>query len=319
MIDVNDFKYKQILVVFFNNGEKLSFLNDNVIIKDSENKIKHQSTCYRLFAIFIIGNTNITTGLIERSRRFGFAIALFNTYFRLYELIGAKKDSNTLLHRAQYVYESLDIARYITKNKINNQYLLINAKRGKSSEDKESLTLLAKYIKSLDNAESLSEIMGFEGIASKVYFKNFFNNINWLGRKPRIKCDYVNSLLDIGYTVLFSFIDVMLSIYGFDVYCGVMHTCFYMRKSLVCDIIEPFRSIIDQQTKKSINLKQFQESDFTCNNGRFELSWKHSPNYLSIYLNAILSRKIEIFKYVQSYYRAFMRNKPIENFPIFTI
>ena len=31
---------------------------------------------------------------------------------------------------------------------------------------------------------------------------------------------------------------------------------FYMRKSLVCDLVEPLRPIIDQQVKKSINLKK---------------------------------------------------------------
>lgn len=42
-----------------------------------------------------------------------------------------------------------------------------------------------------------------------------------------------------------------------DVYCGVLHTMFYMRKSLVCDVMEPFRAIVDEQVKKSLNLGQF--------------------------------------------------------------
>ncbi len=43
----------------------------------------------------------------------------------------------------------------------------------------------------------------------------------------------------------------MLYIYGFDVFCGVLHRQFYMRKSLVCDVIEPFRPIIDLQIRKA--------------------------------------------------------------------
>ena len=60
--------------------------------------------------------------------------------------------------------------------------------------------------------------MAYEGLASKLYFRNHFNNVLWIGRKLRIKRDYVNAVLDIGYTILFSFIDALLSCYGFDTY-----------------------------------------------------------------------------------------------------
>lgn len=58
---INDFSKKQILFAFLNLGEKLSFKNDNIIIKDKNGKVKHQSTCYRLFAVFIVGHITITT------------------------------------------------------------------------------------------------------------------------------------------------------------------------------------------------------------------------------------------------------------------
>ena len=58
--------------------------------------------------------------------------------------------------------------------------------------------------------------------------------------------------LDIGYTMLFNIVDAMLQIYGFDTYYGVFHRCFYMRKSLVCDIMEPMRPIIDYEIRKAI-------------------------------------------------------------------
>ena len=84
----------------------------------------------------------------------------------------------------------------------------------------------------------------------------YFDNVQWNGRKPRIKSDYVNVVLDIGYTMLFNIVDAMLQVYGFDTYYGVFHKCFYMRKSLVCDIMEPIRPIIDYEVRKAINLGQ---------------------------------------------------------------
>lgn len=99
-------------------------------------------------------------------------------------------------------------------------------------------------------------VMGIEGNAAKVYFPRMFDNVNWNGRKPRIKNDYINVTLDIAYTMLFNIVDAMLQVYGFDTYYGVFHKCFYMRKSLVCDLMEPMRPIVDYAIRKAINLGQ---------------------------------------------------------------
>ena len=97
MMNVNEFEKKQILFAFLNQGEKVSFSNDNIVIKDAEGKIKHQSTCYRLFAVFICGHMTVTSGLIERSHRFGFPIILMSPSLKVYEFIGGKMEGNVVL------------------------------------------------------------------------------------------------------------------------------------------------------------------------------------------------------------------------------
>ena len=76
MLNANDFGKKQIIFLFTNAGEKLSFSNDNIVVKDRDGKVKHQSTCYRLFMVCVIGNISITSGLIQRSKKFGFSICI---------------------------------------------------------------------------------------------------------------------------------------------------------------------------------------------------------------------------------------------------
>ena len=39
MLNANDFKKKQIIFLFTNEGDKLSFLNDNIIVKNKEGEI----------------------------------------------------------------------------------------------------------------------------------------------------------------------------------------------------------------------------------------------------------------------------------------
>ncbi len=204
------------------------------------------------------------------------------------------------------------------KNKILNQRTALIRLRSKTEDVRECISLLEQYSKRLENDSlNLQEIIGIEGMASKIYFPRMFSNTRWIGRKPRIKFDYINALLDIGYNALFNFIDAILQVFGFDVYCGVLHTCFYMRKSLVCDIMEPMRPIVDWQIRKSINLKQFKQEDFIQVGQQYQLEYKKSTQYLQVFLGAILDYKEEIFVYVRDYYRNFMKNSPIEAYPVF--
>ena len=95
--------------------------------------------------------------------------------------------------------------------------------------------------------------------------------MDWIGRYPRTKIDKNNLLLDMGYTFLFHFLKALLLLYGFDIYEGFYHRRFYQRKSLVCDIEEPFRAIIDEAMRKSFNLGQIKDSDFGFANGQYFL------------------------------------------------
>lgn len=317
MFTAPDFSKKQIVFVLFNEGEKLAFSNDNLVVKDSDGKIKFQCTCYRLFIVFAVGHTSITSALIQKAQKFGFFIALMTPGFRLYSLIGAGKDGNTMLHRKQYLYESLELAKHITANKMQNQKQELKNIRNKSDSVREAIASIDSYVLSLESASTLNEIMAYEGLASKVYFKNHFNNVEWHGRQPRIKRDFVNSSLDIGYTLLFTFVDALLESYGFDTYCGVMHRQFYMRKSLVCDIVEPFRVMIDHEIKKAINLKQIKEADFWVFNNQYKLKWSESSRYVKILMKPLIDNKEGIFAYIQAYYRAFMKGLPANEYPTF--
>ena len=319
MLNANDFKKKQIVFLFTNEGDKLSFLNDNIIVKNKEGGIKYQSTCYRLFMICVVGNISITSGLIQRSKKFGFSICLMTTTFKVYEILGARMEGNTLLRKHQYEYTENDIGRKIEQNKIKNQSQILKNIRGKNQIMKEGIELLDKMVVQLEQQLEYLEVMGIEGNAARVYFSRVFDNVDWKGRKPRIKNDYVNVTLDIGYTMLFNIVDAILQVYGFDTYYGVFHKCFYMRKSLVCDLMEPIRPVVDYQVRKSINLGQCKENDFEVVNNRWCLKYKSNPQYIQFLMNAILEYKDDIFLYIQQYYRFFMKRKSVSEIPVFIV
>lgn len=315
MLSLPEIKKKQIVFVLAYEGDKLSFSNDNIIVKDKEGVIKHQSTCYKLFMVIIAGNISITSGILQRAKRFGFSICLMTRTMKVYQIINASGEGNTLLRKHQYEYFGLELGKHITINKMNNQIKALKQTRARSIFDAETKNNILSYIDRIRDVDAINEIMGYEGAAARIYFERMFSNVAWNGRQPRVKSDFVNSTLDIGYNILFNYMDALLTTFGFDTYYGVLHRCFYRRKSLVCDLVEPFRPLIDLSVRKGINLNQICENDFEIINHKYVLSWKKSPKYASVLMAPIVKNKSAIFSYLQKYYRAFMKQSNVDGFP----
>ncbi len=308
---------KKIVMVFAHNSEKISFKNDNLIVCDKEGKIKTQISCYKLFAVFVVGGITLSSGIIQRSKKFAFSIVLFSPGFKIYSTINFALEGNTFLRKKQYTTEDkieTAIAKQLIINKLYNQQSFLKKMRDKSVED--GIENIGEIIEKLKTQNySSNEIMGFEGIGAKVYFNRLYKNLDWKGRKLRVKNDEINLLLNIAYTVLFNYIEAILNIYGFDIYKGNLHKEFYKRKSLVCDIIEPFRVIVDYKIRKMMNLGQIKHYHFYQRNNQFGLEWKDSNEFVLAILDEITGYKKSIFRYIQQYYRWFMKNKTMESFP----
>lgn len=320
MLSLPDFREKQIVFVFANRGEKLSFRNDNLVIKNKEGETVHQSTCYRLFAVYIVGNVTVTSGLLQRAEKFGFTLLLLTAGLRVYGIWASKTEGNFLLRKKQYEHSSLLIASNLIRNKVENQKYLLQRIRNKDEQTREAIRRLEDSVSRLGKAETeLQTILGLEGVASREFFKIFFRDCNWKARRPRVKHDPINSLQDTGYMILFHFIEALLNLYGFDIYKGVYHQCFYQRKSLVCDLIEPFRPIIDARIKKAHSLGQIKEEDFSVENKQYRLTGKNAGPYIEWLLKAILDYKEPIFLYIQGYYRCFIRGKSADEYPVFNL
>jgi CRISPR-associated protein Cas1 len=317
MLSLPDFREKSIILSFAAEGQSISFKNDNIIVKDGDKNTILQSSCYRIFSVIIVGGTTLTTGIIDRSKKFGFSIYLLSYGLKPIGVWNSSAEGNFLLRHKQYQYNDTKIALHLVKNKILNQKQLLQSIRLKSNRVKEAIISLETY--SQKEESDLKSILGMEGIASRVFFQSWYEHLNWKARKPRSKIDMTNTILDIGYTYIFYFIESMLNLYGFDIYKGVYHTNFYQRKSLVCDLVEPFRCIIDRRVRAAYGLKQIQEKDFAYSKGQWFLKIDQNKKYSSWIVQEILKFKEPIFQYVQEYYRAFMRNKDISEYPIFTI
>ncbi|MFI3298137.1 MAG: CRISPR-associated endonuclease Cas1 [bacterium] len=94
-----------------------------------------------------------------------------------------------------------------------------------------------------------SQLRGWEGVSSKIYFQalNLFlpEAYRFENRSQRPAMDVVNAFLNYGYGLLYSKVEGALIKAGIDPYIGVLHRDDYNRPVLVYDVIEIYRVWID--------------------------------------------------------------------------
>jgi CRISPR-associated protein Cas1 len=229
----------------------------------------------------------------------------------------SQAEGNYLLRQKQYKIspeEELFISKKIVSNKIVNQSKILKYYEKLSPSYK-----ITQVIEKVTNAKDLNELLGIEGLFAKEYFRLLFSDFDWYRRAPRTKEDVNNLLLDIGYTFLFNYVDTLLNLFGFDTYKGVYHQLFFQRKSLSCDIMEPFRPLIEKGLCKAYNLNQVNEADFMFSNGQYSFKqYELRRKYLNIWTSVIVEAKEALYTYVLNYYR-YISNPDKYKFPEFVI
>ena len=72
--------------------------------------------------------------------------------------------------------------------------------------------------------------------------------------------------------------------------------------------MEPFRCLIDLRVRKALNLKQIKDDDFNIVKGEYLLKFEKYAEYSALFIQDLVAHKNEVFSYVRSFYRAFMRD-----------
>jgi CRISPR-associated protein Cas1 len=160
-------------------------------------------------------------------------------------------------------------------------------------------------------------LMGIESRCSKVYFKHLKTLFpDFLQTPKRMKYnaeDPLNNLLNLGYEVLKGEVYRGVMYAHLDPYLGYLHSIQFAKPSLVCDIQEIFRGLIDEF---SISYSQkVNENDFENKNGRMFLKKNESYKMIKA-INELFDKRIKhqrIKKYgEQSKIRTAIREEPMK-------
>jgi len=143
--------------------------------------------------------------------------------------------------------------------------------------EKEDLFLLdiMKNSEKQDISKSIKQLMTYEGRIAGIYLENLtaifnklYSEFNFTGRKNKSNSrnynasDEINALLNYGYAILESEIRKVINGIGLDYSVGFLHEINQSRTSLVYDIQELFRWLIDVSVIQLLEEKKIKKSDF---------------------------------------------------------
>ncbi|MBU4537066.1 MAG: type V CRISPR-associated endonuclease Cas1 [Weeksellaceae bacterium] len=317
-----DIENKSLFLINGTKNQVFKVQNGFLCIQNSETKKAVTKLPFpKMLCIMIIGHTSITTAFIEHANKHGVPLVVMKPNFKPVYFFGTMSEGNYLLRKRQFHFNKADlsIAKHLLINKIENSNVVLEKTKRKSAaidKFKNKITPAKDYIR---DCTTLYQLMAAEGRMASYYFSALFERDGWQRRIPRAKIDFINSTLDIGYTFLFNYVEANARLFGFDLYVGVMHQLWFQRKSLVCDLQEPFRCIIDHCVYLALQKEQITSNDFRLFKGSYYIKPESRSKITKLFYEAIIAYKMPIYKYIQSYYRNFMKESNIVEYPTFFI
>ena len=107
-------------------------------------------------------------------------------------------------------------------------------------------------VENILNRVELNDSTNCEAIAARKYFLELFGN-----KFSRRDSNIIDAALDYGYAILLSACNREIAINGYLSELGIHHCSVNNEFNLGCDLMEPFRPIIDYWVKSHENIKEF--------------------------------------------------------------
>lgn len=213
---------------------KLSYKNRYLAVKTGiDEKYIHLSEIDTIVvdSISVSISTYLLKELSDNKINIIFCDEKHNPFGELSNFYGSHNTSKKILLQSKWKEADKNkLWSLIVKNKIINQALLLR------KIESENYDLLMSYVDDVTSGDKTNR----EAHAAKVYFntlftKKFIRNAN----------DSINAALNYGYSVLLSTFNKEIISNGYVTQLGIHHKNEFNQYNLSCDLMEPFRPIID--------------------------------------------------------------------------
>ncbi|GFI49950.1 CRISPR-associated endonuclease Cas1 [Lachnospiraceae bacterium] len=230
-----------------------------------------------LEVIEIFGKVQITTQCLEECLKRGVNIIFYSTYGAYYGRLISTAHVNVQRQRIQAEIWKDDqfkliFSKRIIDAKIRNQIVILRRyARSKGADIDRPVIEMQNAIEKIKNsAVTIGQVMGYEGIAAKVYFevlgKLIDSDFTFKGRTKRPPLDPFNSLISLGYSIMLNEIYGKLEAKGLNPYFGIMHKDREKHPTLASDLMEEWRAVlIDSTALSMLNGHELEKEDFYTN------------------------------------------------------
>jgi len=228
-----------------------------------------------------------------------------NPYGRVWH---SRLGSTTLIRRKQLESSTgvigLNLAQEWIICKIDNQIELLKSLKNSRPHKENALKECIDFIENKKIVllkikgvleEKRNSIMAIEGMVAKEYFKALSyiipDRFKFDGRSRSPAKDEFNCLLNYGYGVLYSMVEKGCILAGLDPYLGFIHADNYNKKSLVFDLIEIFRILVDKTVIYLFSKRKVKKEYFDQIKNGLSLN-KEGKAVLISALNETLEKKV---------------------------
>ena len=213
---------------------KISYKNRFLVVKqDIDEKYIHLSEIDTIIvdSISVSISSYLLKELADNKINIIFCDDKHNPYGELQPFYSRHNSSKKILEQVKWTNKEKDLVwQSIVKNKILNQALLLKKIKSKQHD------LITSYIKEV----AIGDKTNREGHAAKVYFNSLFGTSFVRGNN-----DKINASLNYGYAILLSTVSKEIVNNGYLTQLGIHHKNEFNPYNLACDLMEPFRIIID--------------------------------------------------------------------------
>lgn len=269
---------KHMIVEIATHGSVIRRDHESFVIQIGD--IKEEVPAEKVESIAVTSNSMISTKAIELCLERNIQLVLLDGIGRpIGRFWASSPGKNTEIRRRQYASQegpqAFEISKDITLQKIKGQRrFLIDLKNNRSDESinlRNAISLIHHQMAILSeltySANWKSQMLGIEGYSASLYFRTISSILpkrwSFTERSQYPARDGFNALLNYLYGMGYISVEKSVILSGLDPNAGFYHADAYGRSTLVYDIIEIFRPLIDRIavsffTKKKVNENWFE-------------------------------------------------------------
>lgn len=254
----------------YDSGSRASLSGGRVVVRSDEGG-ETSHPIETIDSIVVFGRPAMTTHLVVELLMRSIQVHLFTTDGHYRGRISGPGATyaprlRAQVHRSEDPAFALAVSRRLVCAKVCSQIALLTAHAG-AADLSAQLDAMRHSLNWLRRVGTLAEISGFEGNAAKAYFAALAmlvpDEFAFAGRSTRPPRDAFNSMISLGYSLLYKNIVGGIERNGLNPYIAFLHQDSRNHAALASDLMEPWRApIVDDTVLRLLKEGEVGESEF---------------------------------------------------------